>query len=300
MTLVQARQQMGAGWAERNFPWLVIIPALLLLLLISAFPLIYNLIISFQQLTMLEQDTSFAGFVNYARILGDGRFWGALVHTLVFAAIALPIQIVLGLALARLFVDDLWGKRWLIAILMLPAVISPIVAGVSWKLMFDNRYGPINQIIGWFVHGDATLLWTIKPALVYPAIIIVEVWEHTPFVFLLLLAAMANVDRSLIESAEIDGASGWRIFFKIILPAIRPVLAIVIIIRALDLMRLFEIVWALTRGGPGSFTETISIYVYLRGFQQFETSYTAAMAFAIIVILALAILVVMRRIARVQ
>lgn len=303
MTLVAAaghRRRSTASWVERNFAWLVLFPALLLLLLVSLFPAIYNLIISFQQLTLLEQDRSFAGLANYQRLVQDARFWGALGHTLLFASIALPVQIVLGLALARMFTGEIWGKRWLIAVMMLPAIISPIVAGASWKLMFDNRYGPINQIIGWFVQGDPTLLWTIEPALVYPAIVIVEIWQHTPFVFLLMLAAMSNVDQSLIESAEMDGASGWTIFRKIILPAIRPVLVIVIVIRALDLMRLFEIVWALTRGGPGTFTETISIYIYLRGFEQFETSYTAAMAFAVILMLALVILLAIRAVARVR
>ena len=133
-----------------------------------------------------------------------------------------------------------------------------------------------------------TILWTVNPAFVYPAIIICEVWQWTPFMFLILLAGLSNVDQSQIEAAEIDGAGYWRIFFRIVLPAIRPVLAIVLLIRALDLMRLFDIVWALTRGGPGTMTETISIYAYVQGFQQFETSYTAAIAVLIIVILSVA------------
>jgi multiple sugar transport system permease protein len=297
---VRVHRGTARHFAERHFAWLVLVPALLLLFLISVFPIIYNLIISFQQLTLLDQDTSFAGLLNYRELAVDGRFWGAIGHTLLIAAIALPLQVVIGLAIAYLFVEDLWGKRWMIAILMLPSIISPIVVGASWKLMFDNQYGPVNQIIGWIIGHHPTLIWTINPILVYPAIILVEVWEHTPFVFLLLLAAMANVDRSLVESAAIDGASGWLIFRRVILPAIRPVLMIVVIIRALDLMRLFEIVWALTRGGPGTQTETLSIYVYLRGFQEFDTSYTAAMAFAVVAILALVTFVALRSIARVR
>jgi multiple sugar transport system permease protein len=272
-----------------------VVPALCLLLLISAFPLVYNIVVSFQKLTMLAADTSFAGLANYQRVFIDGRFWASIGRTILIAAIALPIQVVLGLALAQLFVDEMWGKRWLVAALMLPAVLSPIVAGASWKLMFDNRYGPINQIISWFAGQEVTLLWTVDSLLVYPAIIIVEVWEHTPFVFLLLLAALSNIDRSLIEAAQIDGASFWLAFRKIILPAIGPVLTIVIVIRALDLMRLFEIVWALTRGGPGTMTETISIYVYRRGFEQFDTSYTAALAVVLIVVLGILVTFGIRR-----
>jgi multiple sugar transport system permease protein len=263
-----------------------VVPALAFMLLISAFPLVHSIVVSFQKITMMAVDTSFAGVANYQRVFTDGRFWAALGRTLLMAAIALPIQIVLGLALAQLFVDEMRAKRWLVAVLILPAILSPIVAGASWKLMFDGRYGPINQVIGWFAGHEVTLLWTVDPVLVYPAIIIVEVWQHTPFVFLLLLAALSNVDRSLLEAAEIDGAGFWMTFRKVVLPAIRPVLAVVIVIRGLDLMRLFEIIWALTRGGPGTMTETISIYIYRKGFEQFDTSFTAAMAAILILVLA--------------
>jgi multiple sugar transport system permease protein len=121
------------------------------------------------------------------------------------------------------------------------------------------------------------------------------VWQWTPFMFLLLLAALGNVDRSQMEAAEIDGASYWRIFFKIMLPAIRPVMMIAILIRALDLFRLFDMVWALTQGGPGTRTETISIYAYVQGFRQFETSYTAAIAFLVIFLLSVVVVIALKR-----
>ncbi len=161
--------------------------------------------------------------------------------------------------------------------------------------MFDNRFGPINQIIGWFTDTPATILWVINPSTVYPAILVCEIWQWTPFMFLLLLAALGNVDRSQIEAAEIDGASYWRIFFRIVLPAIFPVMMIALLIRALDLFRLFDIVWALTKGGPGTMTETISIYTYVQGFRQFEISYTAAMAFLVIVLLSIVVVLALRR-----
>jgi multiple sugar transport system permease protein len=168
---------------------------------------------------------------------------------------------------------------------VLPTIISPIVAGATWRLLFDNQYGPINQILGWFWGERVNLLWTISPNLVYPAIIFCEIWQWTPFMFLILLAALSNVDKSQVEAAEIDGARFWRTFRYIVLPAIWPVMAIAILIRGLDLFRIFDIIWALTSGGPGTMTETISIYAYAQGFRQFETSYTAAMAFLVIAIL---------------
>ena len=188
--------------------------------------------------------------------------------------------------MAYLFLERMPGRQIFVALLVLPTIISPIVAGATWRLLFDNRFGPINQIIGWFAgRAQWTLLWTINPNLVYPAIIFCEIWQWTPFMFLILLAALSNVDKSQLEAAEIDGAGFWRTFRKIVLPAIWPVMAIAILIRGLDLFRIFDIIWALTQGGPGTMTETISIYTYVQGFQQFETSYTAAIAFLVIAIL---------------
>ena len=161
--------------------------------------------------------------------------------------------------------------------------------------MFDHRYGPINQLVSWVWGEPATLLWTVNPNLVYPAILIAEIWQWTPFMFLILLAALSNVDRSLTEAAEIDGANVWLTFRRIVLPAIWPVMAIAILIRSLDLVRIFDVVWALTAGGPGTMTETIAIYTYVQGFRQFETSYTGAITFLIIAILTALVMIAIKR-----
>ena len=275
----------GGMFADRNFKYLIVAPAMFVLLLIGIFPLVYLLIVSFQHITMSEQDTSFVGLLNFVQLFRDARLWEALLHTLIYTLVAPPLELVFGLLMAQLFLEKMPGRQIFIALLVLPTVTSPLVAGATWSLLFDNRFGPINQIIGWFAGHPTTLLWSINPLLVHPAIIICEVWEWTPFMFLILLAALSNVDKSLTEAAEIDGAGYWRTFFKIVLPAIWPVMAVAIMIRALDLVRLFDIVWALTKGGPGTRTETISVFTYIRGFQQFETSYTAAVAFLVIFLL---------------
>jgi multiple sugar transport system permease protein len=284
------------SFTERNFRYLLIWPAILVLLLIGIFPLVYLLVVSFQGITMTETDTGFIGFRNYAMLFQDERLWQAILHTVMFTAIALPIELVLGLAMAQLFLERIPGRQVFIALLVLPVVVSPIVSGATWSLMFDHRFGPINQIIGWFSGSDAAVLWTINPHLVYPAILAAEIWQWTPFMFLLLLAALANVDRSQLEAASIDGAGWWRTFFKIVLPTIWPVMAIAILIRGLDLFRLFDIVWALTKGGPGTMTETISIFTYVKGFQQFETSYTAAVALLIIILLSVVVMLALKRV----
>ena len=284
-----------SDYADRRFKYLMIWPAVILLLLIGLFPIIYTLMVSFQNINMLEEDTSFSGFIHYAQLFRDTRLWLAIGHTVLFTVIALPLELILGMAMALLFLDRMPGRQIFVALLVLPTVISPIVAGAAWRLLFDNRFGPINQIIGWITGEPQTILWLVNPNFVYPAILIAEIWQWTPFMFLLLLAGLSNVDQSQLEAAEIDGAGWWRIFFRIVLPAIRPVLAIALLIRALDLIRLFDVVWALTKGGPGTMTETISIYAYVQGFQQFETSYTAAIAIMVIILLSVLVILALKR-----
>ncbi len=282
-------------FADRRFKYLVIAPAVFILLFIGLFPLIYSLVVSFQNINMMEEDTSFSGLMQYRLLFQDLRLWQSLGHTLLITAIALPIELLIGLLMALLFLERMPGRPVFVSLLVLPTMIAPIVAGATWRLLFDNRYGPINQVLGWFAGEPMTVLWVIKANLVYPAILLAEIWQWTPFMFLILLAALSNVDKNLTEAAEIDGASDWRIFWRIVMPAIWPVMAIALLIRGLDLFRLFDVVWALTKGGPGTMTETISIYTYIQGFRQFETSYTAAIAFLVIVMLSVAVIFALRR-----
>jgi len=221
-----------------------------------------------------------------------------VLHTGLVTAIALPLELLFGLLLAWLFLNRMPGRQTFIALLLLPAVMAPFVAGAIWRLMFDNVFGPINQVLAWIAGSPQDVLWLINdnPLIVYTAILVCEVWQWTPFMFLILLAALSNVDRSLLEAAEIDGASGWRVFRQIVLPAIKPVVIVALTIRGLDLIRLFDIVWALTRGGPGNMTETISVYAYVKGFERFDVSMTAALTFVVIISLSIGVFVLLRKV----
>lgn len=280
---------------DRSFRYVLVAPAILVLLVIGLFPLIYSLVVSFQSITMTDVDTSFAGLANYKRLFSDQRLWESLLHTALITVVALPLELMLGFLMAELFLDRMPGRQIFVALLVLPTVISPIVAGATWRLMFDVRFGPIGEILSFIAGEPVHILWNVNSAFVYPAIIICEVWQWTPFMFLLLLAALSNVDPSQLEAAELDGASYWRKFRFIVLPAIAPVMSVAILIRGLDLTRIFDIIWALTEGGPGTMTETISLYTYVQGFTQFETSYTAAIAFLVIAILTAIVTVSLKR-----
>lgn len=284
------------GRGQQTFKYLLIAPAVLFLLLIGLYPFIKLLVVSFQNITMFDDIRTFQGFVHYQRLFEDARLWESLLHTVLFTFVALPIELVLGYLLALLFLQKLPFKQILVAIILLPTVIAPIVAGSTWRLMLDQRFGPINQIIGWLSGGEVKLLWTVDPLLVWPAILIAEIWQWTPFMFLILLAALSNVDQEQLEAAEIDGASRWMAFRKIILPAIAPVMFIAVLIRALDLFRVFDVIWTMTQGGPGTRTETISVYAYQTAFREFEISYSAAIAFLVIFLLTLVVVAALRRV----
>lgn len=272
-----------------RYRYLLLAPAIFILLLVGIYPFVKLLITSFQGITLFSTDTSFVGWIQYQRLLDDQRFWDSVLRTLGFTAIALPIQFVLGLGLAYLFLADFPLKRLLVALILLPTVISPIVAGATWRLMLDHNFGPVNHLISMVAGREVELLWTIESHLVWPSLLLAEVWQWTPFMFLFLLTALSSVDSEQLEAAEIDGASKFRKFRYIVLPAILPIATIALLIRGLDLFRLFDIVWTMTQGGPGTMTETISIYAYQMAFREFDVSYTAA--FALIVILLLTFLV---------
>ena len=278
------------------FKYLLIAPAIFVLLLIGLYPFIKLLIVSFQNITMFDDVRSYQGFVHYQRLFTDERLWESLLHTVLFTAVALPIELVLGYLLALLFLEKIPFKQTFVAIILLPTVIAPIVAGSTWRLMFDHRFGPINQIIAWIRGEETELLWTVDPGLVWPAILIAEVWQWTPFMFLILLAALSNVDKEQLEAAEIDGASRWMVFRKIVLPAIAPVMFIAVLIRGIDLFRIFDVIWTMTQGGPGTRTETISIYAYNMAFREFEISYSAAIAFLVIVCLTIIVVAALQRV----
>jgi multiple sugar transport system permease protein len=270
-------------------------PAIFVLLIVGVFPFLWSIVVSLQNVTGSNASGTFVGLANYERVLSDPRLGWAIVRTLAIIAVALPIQLVLGMLMALHFQAERPGKQLMVALLVLPAMISPMVGGSMWRLMFDQRFGPLNQIISAVMGKPLVLLWTVKPDLAFWAVIITEVWQWTPFMFVILMAAIANIDRSLIESARIDGAGAWSVFRYVILPGIWPVLATALLIRSLDLFRIFDAVWQLTRGGPGSRTETLSVFMYIRGFQSFDTSYAAAIVVLLVLGMSVLMVWVLRR-----
>jgi multiple sugar transport system permease protein len=255
------------------WPWLAV-PALLAVLAIGVFPILYSLFHS------LQQDPG-----GFHALLADPRFIEALRRTLLLAAIALPVELVLGLALACVFLGRMPGKHVFVALLALPALAAPVIGGSAWRILLDNDFGPVNQILGWITGAAVVVRWTANPDFVPAAILIADIWQWTPFMFVLLFAALSNVDRGQLTAAEIDDAGPWRTLLVVVLPAILPAIGIAVLVRAIDLLRLFDVVLALTRGGREA--GTISVFAYEKLGEAPETGGLTALAFATLLALSL-------------
>ncbi len=270
--IAQAIGRSSATTRTRSAGSQLVLPAVAAVLIASLFPVAAALFFSLQHMPN-----------GFQALQADARFWEAVRETLFLASIALPAELLLGLALACLFVGRMPGKGMFVFLLAVPALVAPVIAGSAWQILLNNDYGPFNQILGWITGRAVVLLWTDNPRSAYVAVLIADIWQWTPFMFLLLFAALSNVDGALLEVAEVDDAGPWRMLRRIVIPAIRPAIVIAIAIRALDLLRLFDVVWTLTRGGPDGSSETLAVNVYERLSGSAGVSETGAICFATIV-----------------
>jgi multiple sugar transport system permease protein len=265
--------------------WLLVLPALLLILGLSIYPLIQSLALSFQRWDLQSQEHPFVGLQNYRDALFDPRVWGALQNTGIIVVTAVALEFLLGLGLALLFVGDFAGKRFAMPLLMLPVMVVPIVVGLTWRMLWDNQYGAINQVLSWIVGHDVNILWLAHRDTAIFAMIVTDLWQWTPFMFLVLLAALSSINPELYEAAALDGAGWWDALRDVSLPGIARVIAVAILFRALDAFKVFDLVYMFTQGGPGTSTESISWYIYQLGFKFFRLGYASAVSFLVVILL---------------
>jgi multiple sugar transport system permease protein len=256
-------------------------PALLVLAALSIYPLLYLIKVSL---------TDAHGFTvaNYARLFHDRLFSVAAAQTLLYAAAALALEFSLGLALA-LLVDSLARGRMLIRVgILAPMLLPPVVAAVIWRLIYNPEFGMLNGTLHRLGFNTANLTWTSGRTTAMLSVILVDVWEWTPFLFLLLTAGLQAIPAEPLEAARTDGASYWQTLRDVILPLLKPVILLALLLRGMDLLRIFDQIFILTQGGPGSATETVSLYIYRTAFRFSNFGYAAAMSFVGLVITMLA------------
>jgi multiple sugar transport system permease protein len=279
-TSVSAHPAAGSNfeqWVERHLRILMLAPAMLVLLALTIFPSAYMFVAAVTRISPNpDAPWEFAGAQNFLKLLTDSQFHIGLWNTLVFTFAAVSIEFLLGLGLALLLDKYVRRLNLLKTLLMLPMMLPPVAVAITWKLIYEPQFGILNEIM--FNLGLPPQAWAGDARLAMLSVIIADVWQWTPFMFLLMLAGLASLPIEPYEAAAIDGASAWRQFRDLTLPFLKPVIAIALLLRIMDALRLFDLVFILTGGGPADRTKTLSLYIYQVAYRFADQSYAAAIS----------------------
>ncbi|MCR8635620.1 carbohydrate ABC transporter permease [Paenibacillus radicis (ex Xue et al. 2023)] len=287
---------MSYGWLDRNMKWIFTLPAALFVLLVVAFPIAYTVRISFYEWSMSAVAApKWVGLENYTVLLADPRFWGSILRTLYHSVPSIIIETVLGVAIAVLFSRSFIGSKWVKSFLMLPMVATPVAIGLVWLLIYEPSIGLANQMLRGL--GLKTYSWLGSVDEVIPSLIIIDVWQWTPMIALLVMAGITTLPTEPYESADVDGATSFQKFFHITLPLLRPTILIAVILRTVDLLKTFDTIYSTTQGGPNFASETLNIMVYTQAFQYLKLGSASAllMLFFLIIMFFVLILVMVRK-----
>ena len=273
----------GVSAKDRGASYAFLMPTVLLILVLSIFPLIFSLGLAFMSwdLSRLEGGVRFIGLKNFATLISDTRFWNTARVTLFFVVGSVGLQYVLGLGLAMLLNQEIHFRRFFRVAFLVPMMLTPAAVGYVGRMLFNESQGPINDIIQRL--GGPLVPWLSNSRMALPSLILLDTWEWVPFMTIVLLAGLQSLPPELFESARVDGASEWQIFRQIILPMMAPVSVTVILIRALEAFKLFDIVMVMTGGGPGTATETVTMYAYIVGMKNGNLGYASALAYSLLI-----------------
>ena len=259
-------------------------PAVLVVLVIAIFPLIYSLTTSFLSYRLMPPTPPrFVGVDNYTSLLQLARFWNVIGTTTLIAVLAVALQYVIGFGVALALHANVPGERLFRVAFLLPMLLAPVAVALIARMLFNPTMGPLNELMSFFGFPNLPFLTTTRWAL--GAIIAVEVWQWTPFVILLMLAGLQTLPEDVYEAASLEGASGWQQFKDITFPMLLPISAAVVFIRLIERMKIIDTVFVLTGGGPGISTETLTLFAYQEGFKKFNLGYTSALSFLFLIVI---------------
>ena len=282
------------GWRPPSY-WPFILPALIVVLAVIIFPWVFTVWMSLHEWN-IGKPTIFVGLANYFRLPNDPRFVESVGHTIWFTFLAVVLPLIFGLIAALIFQANFPFRGFVRALFVMPMMATPVAIALVWTMMFHPQLGVLNYLLS--LVGISPSLWVFHPATVIPSLVLVETWQWTPLVMLILLGGLASIPTEPYESALIDGANGWQMFRYITLPLLTPFLMIAAIIRSIDAIKSFDIIYAITQGGPGTASETINLYLYSVAFAYYDVGYGSAIAlvfFILVVALALLLLFLRQR-----
>jgi ABC-type sugar transport system permease subunit len=280
----RARHAVSGSQEEARLGWALASPALGTVASIAVFPILWTFweSLHLHDLRMPWLGRPFIGTANYREVLADARFWSALAHTGVFAGATVTLELALGLALA-LAVNGVARARGVVrTAVLLPWAVPTVVTALVWRFMFESPSGLASTIVQRFHAAPPT--WLADALMAWVPLVLADVWKTTPFVAVLLLAGLQNIDRSLYEAAEIDGAGPWRRFTAMTLPLLGPALLVAFLFRTLDAFRVFDVVYVMTNGGPGTATEPIALYTFSTLLQNLRFGFGSALSVIVFVV----------------
>ena len=264
--------------SERTFLWVCLTPVLVFLAIVAVAPTTAAIIDSFRDLSLISFGTrgDFIGFENHRALIGgDGKFYTAFWHTCLFVIVVVPIEFCGGLAIALWINREFRGRRLILTLIMIPTVIAPIVVGLIWQLFFLPTFGLFTQALNDFgLFRDTGVFSSSESALA--VLMLIDIWEWTPFVMLILLAGLTAMPKAPIEAATLDGATRRQILWYVQIPLLRPLIVVALLLRSIDASKIFDTVFVLTGGGPGDSTEMITTFAYRTSFMTWNLGYGAA------------------------
>jgi len=279
-----------------RFPGSFLAPAILVLAGIVLFPTVYLVYLSLRHWVITRPNQYFNGFDNFRRVLGSATFWDSAATTALFLVATVAVTLVLGTALAVALNRTFPGRGVVRALVVLPLLIPPVVAGFTWRFLLNREIGMLGSWILPAIGVNASML--ADPSLAMVSIVIADVWSRTSFMFLIVIAALQGIPGSLYEAARIDGASGVQEFVFITLPLLVPAMIVGVIFRAIEAVNTFDLIYVMTQGGPGTATQTLSIYGWRTAFTSFDIGRGAAIAVVMVVFAVIATTLLSRRVLR--
>jgi multiple sugar transport system permease protein len=268
-----------APWWERNLAWILVAPTIVMFVVFAFIPSITVITYAFSRVKLVRGDVArtYIGLDNFRRAFDDPLVLQALKITLRWMIGVTVAEVVLGLLLALLLTQNIPFRPLFTSLLIIPIIMPPVAVAVAWYFMYDINFGVYNYLLDLIDLGPVN--WLTDRNLALYSIMFVDIWQATPFAFLLLYAGLLSLPRDPYEAAAIDGASPLHIFRTVTLPLLKPVLMVVILLRLIDAARIFDKIFIMTKGGPGSSTYSLTFTIYIQGFTKFDLGYTAALSF---------------------
>jgi multiple sugar transport system permease protein len=267
---------------RRRFILLMLLPATLVLFLLTIFPFLFSLVISLTSYSLMRPgQTQFISLDNYRNLLTTPDFWQTVRVTAVFTASAVTIELVLGMLIAVLLHQETRRNTALRLAYILPMAVTPVAATFTWRIMYNPSIGVINYLLS--LLGIPPQAWLANPSLALPSLIVVDVWQWTPFMLLILLGGLASLPTEPFEAAKVDGAGEWRSFLDLTLPMLRPFILVAVLFRVMEALRTFDVIYVLTGGGPGYATYTTSLYAFKQGIEYLKMGYAASIAIVMLI-----------------